>query len=472
MQTSTSPLPARPKSRRRWYILGGFVLLLFATPFAYQFIAGWLIERELQAIYREIEADDPHWRWADLVAQSEPIPDERNAALQVLKVYGLLNMNTLWPGPKWRDLPVGNTCLSADQVLLLRTALNAQRPEALVEARRLKDMPEGRYIVPDEGGFLVDIAKMAGDAQPTRTVMSLLQMTAALHEQDQEMEEAAQSCLALVNVVHAFNDHPSYMMQLPRNVGKSFIAETVEHMLGQGEVSAEGLQQLQAAMEREAAVNSLYHGMRGERADSQRWMEELKDGRMHYSEMGGTKATFEEHLYDWLPGLFLGGYPEFLRLTHQSVRASKLPLEAQEAEFAEIERQAEQKLNPTFRRWMGGRHKVRDSYRRCQAILQCAIIAVAVERFRVKNGFWPNALNEVIQEDFLKEIATDPYDGQPLRWRRTKTGAVIYSVGRDMIDDGGKLSRNPNAPNTDWGVELWDKSYRHAPAPVDEEGSP
>jgi len=65
MQTAsaaTAPAPATPKkSRRLWYILG-FVLVLLATPILWYLIAGWLSDREIGAIYAELDAEDPDWR--------------------------------------------------------------------------------------------------------------------------------------------------------------------------------------------------------------------------------------------------------------------------------------------------------------------------------------------------------------------------------------------------------------------------
>ena len=39
---------------------------------------------------------------------------------------------------------------------------------------------------------------------------------------------------------------------------------------------------------------------------------------------------------------------------------------------------------------------------------------------------------------FLEVVLTDPFDGQPLRYGRPAKGYVVYSVGQDRQDDGGK----------------------------------
>src|SRR5438132_477228 len=82
----------------------------------------------------------------------------------------------------------------------------------------------------------------------------------------------------------------------------------------------------------------------------------------------------------------------------------------------------------------------------------CAATAVAAERYRLKHEHWPKSLDDLVQAGFLKEVPKDPYDGKPLRLKRTATGLIIYSCGRDRVDDGGVLNRaNPMAANTDSG---------------------
>lgn len=39
---------------------------------------------------------------------------------------------------------------------------------------------------------------------------------------------------------------------------------------------------------------------------------------------------------------------------------------------------------------------------------------------------------------------TDPFTGDPLRWKSTPNGPLIYSVGQDGVDDGGKVDGDVN----------------------------
>ena len=80
-----------------------------------------------------------------------------------------------------------------------------------------------------------------------------------------------------------------------------------------------------------------------------------------------------------------------------------------------------------------------------EARRRIVIAAIALERYRGKHGVYPGTLAPLAPE-FLTTVPVDFMDGQPLRYRLTDDGHfVLYSVGLDCVDDGGKLSL-PDAP--------------------------
>jgi hypothetical protein len=73
-----------------------------------------------------------------------------------------------------------------------------------------------------------------------------------------------------------------------------------------------------------------------------------------------------------------------------------------------------------------------------EAHRESALTALAIERFRLAHeGALPETLQQLVPT-WLPKIPTDIFDGQPLRYRRLERGYVVYSVGPDRIDDGGK----------------------------------
>jgi hypothetical protein len=69
------------------------------------------------------------------------------------------------------------------------------------------------------------------------------------------------------------------------------------------------------------------------------------------------------------------------------------------------------------------------------------LTAIALERFHNWHNVYPSALAELSLE-LLKNPPLDFMDGQPLRYRQTSDSHyVLYSVGLDCVDNGGKVEQ-------------------------------
>jgi hypothetical protein len=72
------------------------------------------------------------------------------------------------------------------------------------------------------------------------------------------------------------------------------------------------------------------------------------------------------------------------------------------------------------------------------AELRTARSALAILRWRAAHeGKLPDSLSELVP-DMLPAIPKDPFDEQPLRYRRLPQGFTVYSVGPDFTDNGGQ----------------------------------
>jgi hypothetical protein len=76
------------------------------------------------------------------------------------------------------------------------------------------------------------------------------------------------------------------------------------------------------------------------------------------------------------------------------------------------------------------------------AAVRCARLVIKVEQFRRANDRLPDALSE-LRLAAGDEVALDPFTGKRLLYARDSEGYVVYSVGRDSRDDGGKLWPEP-----------------------------
>jgi hypothetical protein len=75
-----------------------------------------------------------------------------------------------------------------------------------------------------------------------------------------------------------------------------------------------------------------------------------------------------------------------------------------------------------------------------EACKRVVITAVALKRYQLKHGNWPETLANLSPE-FLPAVPLDPVDGKPLRYRRNDDGTyLLYSIGENGVDDGGDVT--------------------------------
>ncbi|HLQ44865.1 MAG TPA: hypothetical protein VK137_09065, partial [Planctomycetaceae bacterium] len=84
------------------------------------------------------------------------------------------------------------------------------------------------------------------------------------------------------------------------------------------------------------------------------------------------------------------------------------------------------------------------------------LVTIALTVYHRRHGQWPERLEQLCP-DLLPEVPLDRFDGQSLRYRILDGRPLLYSVGRNRIDEGGKLPTekqdSPQARDGDW--RLW-----------------
>jgi len=96
---------------------------------------------------------------------------------------------------------------------------------------------------------------------------------------------------------------------------------------------------------------------------------------------------------------------------------------------------------------------------RGQTVANLARAAIALERYRIMHGEFPESL-DALAPQFMEKIPHDVIGGQPLHYRRTSDGQfVLYSVGWNETDDGGvavfKKDSSSEVAVSDTGDWVW-----------------
>jgi len=476
-----SPLPtplSAPPRRRRWprrVLLG--LLIVLGLPAAYFFYNRWSLDAEIERAIAETDALDPGWRLADIEAARKTYRDEDNLALHTVNVRRMMGKRSS-PGYEkdyeaiFQDLPA-SAQLNVQQIALIRAAL-AQYPDALIEARKLKDFAGGRFPLTLAPDF---ISTLLPDHQEARAVADLLVHDAMLRAHGGDPDAALESCAATLNTGRAFGDEGFLISLLIRIVCYEMGVRASERTLAQGQAKEASLAALQkrVALERPELRQHWMNAVRGERAGQFQFMNALREGKIRLGDYMANTLRMQVPLHElvatnFMPELYTKDYPDQLRHMNKLVATAQLPLEEQLDRFAALEAQVDRtpsrktqlaKILPFLPPELT---KVCNAHLRAHAHLAAAAAGIACERYRLAHQRWPASLAEVVKAGFLDSVPADPLDGQPLRIVRLKDGVAVYSPGFDRHDDGGNIDRDlPFNTGVDLGFRLWDPAARRQP---------
>lgn len=456
------------RKRRKWL---WFAALLLACAAAFY---GWAIYhggKQLREAMAEAAAGDPHWQIRDIEAHRRPIDDKDNSSLVIAAGY------SVYVRPQGPNKELEWEELIGDLSEFPAARLNGQQSEALanvlkgysaslVEYRKLKDMPWGRppiKITEDIVGTLLPFSQNA------RHAAQALRLDAFDRMEANDSSGAANAVLAGFNASRSLGDEPFLISALVRIAIDHIVLFDCERLLAQLELDDPTLSRLQAAIELQMNDPNWQLALRGERAFGFAYLQYLKENPGKAQGMsdfvGGTNNPYREWLA-FLPGYISRGQAELLRLMNEAVAIARRPIEDQREPLEEWDRKAKtlsffaQQVSPSVLR-------VYQAELRHQALLRTMLLAVAAERYRVQHKQWPDKLDDLISAKLIDKLPLDPFDGQPLRWKVTEEGRVIYSVGKDRTDDGGVDLKLKFSNNGDVGFRLYDLAKRRqAPRPV------
>ena len=465
--------------RKRWVRRLTTSLLVFGILV----VGGWFYVRHksqqrgidrLSAVAARLDADDPRWRFDDMDADRGDLPDDQNSALLIPKFEAALGgsqVNATRPdkSPIFDKVPP-NRRLDDEGALAIDRALEGQAA-ALAIARSFRDYPRGlrRYrIRPDVIGTLLP------DVQEHRTAVQILNLEAERLARDGRPGAALQLTPAMLNVARGLDGEPFLISALVRIACDAVTVRRVERTLALG-VPRGGLAEVQAALLAEAEGDVFWGPFRGERALMDHLFTNLRTGVVSASTilnlsagLAGSKSqpgAVESLVTDWAYRPFLANdHAVYLETMTRMYAVRGLPEPQQRAAFqavpippAGLGTQITHLLVPAV-------DKIHDASLRHKAMMRCAGVAIACERFRQAGGRWPDSLAD-LPKDMLTATPPDPFDGLPLKYSRRPDGVTIYSVGFDGIDNGGNLTdKYSKDPGIDLGFRLYDPDERGLPA--------
>ena len=417
---------------------------------------------ELFAVVEELDRTDPGWRIEQLDrARRTVLPAANSAASISLTVAAL-------PASIEKQFVRFNTANDALAPTVPLPKEFRQEGADLFKPRlvaaRLSGQPYGRFPVDWNRGGLTTILP---HGQQPRTVAALLRWSAVSAASGGDADAGLVSCRACVNAGRSLHDEPSTISQLVRIACGTLAVQTAGRVLALGAASEKELVALAESLQQEDLAPLFEIMARSERAMAHRVFTVVTAGdelalpadlhpdeaaafaRIPKGQAARTAHVWSLKHYTWL------------------VAISKTPTSEQAAAIVEWVAVMKRESPPGAREVIVAADKIGAASRRYTALVRSAIVALALERYRLANGRWPDKLTDLVPI-YLPAVPTDPEDAAPLRYRRLADGAVVYGVGTDGKDDGGAIT--PPAPEqkpADIGFRLWNAELRGKGKPDD-----
>lgn len=345
-----------------------------------------------------------------------------------------------------RKLPIGQP-VPREILEKMRAAIEANR-DTLRMLHAAAGLLHGRFPLDLSQGFEVDLSHLARLRESVR----LLRMESLVAASDGDIATAVSALNAALAASRMVSDEPTAISQLIHTAVHNECIEGLNDLLARGGLSGDELSRLQAAFlegNNPAAMPDTFAVERAfgveayenpaafvEYLGEQSWLDDILPGSYRAAiQMAGTVGWFDHE------------QEQFIEYMGQIVEASRLPYpEAIPAMRAIEERIGEPFLVPRiFDAIIPAMIQTETAAANDAANMSCGAAATAIERYRQTYGAPPESL-QALTPEFLPGVPADPFDGQPLRYRRQGGGYLVYSIGADGVDDNGAPHNSYSAP--------------------------
>lgn len=442
-------MPRRKTRFRR--LVGIWVLFLFAFGFVTFVCFAVLTERRrvdtLAAIPTPPEIDlHGHLTEALEKKDPEPAPDLRPAMNTIQQWRNLFDLKEkivngedwdavldLWyDADGWDDLTPADVERIGDFLEVHRDFIDALRRVAAAGG-------------PVEAIHPISQQRDIEHVRGIRDCARLLRLNAIYHARAGDTETAIQNCVAGFQLAEALATEPYWLAQATRQSCVSIVFHTLFDAFPPGTLSsgetARLIHQARAMAGREALTLSLQSSLQESRLQ---FSELLDDG---WTDRSARMWNLFRVIDDGITTrATLAGYasplgrPWLNRDIARTMELYQRAIEVAPMPYYEAVEQLDVNVEgfSPYARLMGNMpNSSMRSQANMEAQLQLLQIGLTLEQRQAETGELPDTL-EALSATFPEEILTDPFTGERFRYRPDNGGFLIYSAGRNQVDDGGE----------------------------------
>ncbi|HEX5397689.1 MAG TPA: hypothetical protein VFY06_01395 [Verrucomicrobiae bacterium] len=288
----------------------------------------------------------------------------------------------------------------------------------------------------------------------------VLRLRAIAELRNGQSEKALADVKLMLRLTDSIRDEPFIICQLVRSANFQITLQPIYEGLAEQKWSDAQLADLGSALSKQDFLAGYELAVRGERNAHLKIIDWLEQKRSRSQQLLESEGSYNHDYYhDYMIGVISYLLPKGWFYQNEIALAQQeqqwiLPVvdDAKQTVSPKMAHQANQAIE------MNGRHSTpfnflalrflpalgpfakRAAY--TQASVDLARTAIALERYRLAHGDYPESLDALAPE-FIEKVPHDVIGGGPLHYRLTSDGQfVLYSIGWNENDDGGVVVLN------------------------------
>lgn len=274
----------------------------------------------------------------------------------------------------------------------------------------------------------------------------VLELRAAAELQNDESNQALNDVVLAMQLTGKIHNEPFIDSQLTRATIVQDAIQSIYEGLAARKWSDAQLVELDAELAKFDFLADYQFSMRAEEAVEISETEYLRRTRnlrpLDNSDFINEYGTFDKIIFRWAPSaIFFRNELNIVKLHQQwifpAVDVEKRIVFPKMIENSAVELKSGSCCDLLARMFFQEPIRSAAKFPAAQSSVDLARTAIALERYRLANGNYPDSLAALMPR-FMDKVPHDIIGGQPLHYRRTEDGQfILYSIGWNGTDDGG-----------------------------------
>ncbi|MHC4110392.1 MAG: hypothetical protein ACYSUY_04910 [Planctomycetota bacterium] len=337
-----------------------------------------------------------------------------------------------------------------EETKTLITEYLADNQQALELLHKGAGIEHSRYPVDLSKGF----EALMPDLSNIRNGARLLKLEAILHAENGKPEKVVGSIKSTFGLARSLSTEPILVSQLVRVACQALAVSGIEHTVNRTEFTDEQLVDLGQTLVNAEDPSAMHRAFVGERCAGlsifkmpATQIPRVIDGGSSSLAVAAIALCKFSGLADMDASIYLDLMNDYIKTFQLPTQQRQEAADAVDARFDKIS-----KIHVLLHIMMPALSRCTTIDIRAIAQLHTAQVGLAIQRYRLAAGKLPESLAELIPT-YLDVVPNDPFDGKELRYKKLETGFVVYSIGKDGSDDGGKEKpRKRTGPPATWDV--------------------